>query len=146
MEGDGKVSDTIKWLACGPRKFMNKYKGFLVNGYILHTKSIENERTTQNSGMCMEAQTMMSSSSRDANPILQKKTFYGVVEEIITLDYFCMEYTLFKCNWIDVYNKRGIKIDDLGFTMVNIKKWLSQNHWQDDPFILVSQAKQVFYV
>lgn len=57
-----------------------------------------------------------------------------------------MEYTLFKCNWIDVYNKRGIKTDDLGFTMVNMKKCLCQNHWQDDPFILVSQAKQVFYI
>ena len=49
---------------------------------------MENERTTQNSGMCMEAQTMMRSSSKDANPILQTTTFYGVVEEIITLDYF----------------------------------------------------------
>lgn len=146
MEGDGNVSDTLKWLARGPRKFVNKYKGYLTNGYRFHTKSMENERTTQNSGVCMEAQTMMRSSSKDANPILQTTTFYGVVEEIITLDYFCMEYTLFKCNWIDVYNKRGIKTDDLGFTMVNMKKFLSQNHWQDDPFILASQAKQVFYV
>lgn len=27
-----------------------------------------------------------------------------------------------------------------------MKKCLSQNHWKDDPFILESQAKQVFYV
>lgn len=88
MEGDGKVSDTFKWLARGTGKFMNKYKRFLINGYRFHTKSIENERTTQNSGMCMEAQTMMRSSSKDANPVLQNTTIYGVVEEIITLDVF----------------------------------------------------------
>lgn len=78
MEGDGKVSDTLKWIACGPRKFVNKYNGFLINGYIFHTKSIENERTTQNSGVCMEAQTMMRSISKDANPVLQNTTFCGV--------------------------------------------------------------------
>lgn len=94
----------------------------------------------------MEDQTLMRSSSKDANRILQNTTFYGVVEEIITLDYFCMEYTLFNCNWIDIYNKRGIETDDLGLTMVNMKKFFNQNNWQDDPFILSSQAKEVFFV
>ena len=45
-----------------------------------------------------------------------------------------------------MYIIRGIKTNDSGFTMVNMNKFLSQNHWKDDPFILALQAKQVFYV
>jgi len=57
----------------------------------------------------MEAQTMTRSSSKYANPILQNTTFYGVVEEIITLDYFVW-ITHFS-NVIELmYNKGGIKL------------------------------------
>ena len=39
-----------------------------------------------------------------------------------------------------------MKVDELGFTMVNLKRCLSKDRVQHDPFILASQAKQVFYV
>ena len=39
-----------------------------------------------------------------------------------------------------------MKVDEIGFTMVNIKRCLSKDKVQDDPFILSSQVKQVFYV
>ena len=45
-----------------------------------------------------------------------------------------------KCDWVESNN--GIKIDKLGFTCVNLSK---VGH-EDDPFILASQANQVFYV
>ena len=144
MEGNGNVSDTLKWLARGPRKFVNKYNGYLINGYIFHTKITENERTTQS--VCREGQTMMRSSSKDANPIIQKTKFYGVITYLITLGYFCMDYTLLKCDWVDIYNKRGIESDDLDFTVVIMKNLLGQKHWKDDPFILALQSKQVFRV
>ncbi|RVW14944.1 hypothetical protein CK203_109760 [Vitis vinifera] len=47
---------------------------------------------------------------------------------------------IFKCDWID--NKNGIKVDELGFTLVDFSKI---GH-KLDPFILASQAKQIFYV
>ena len=47
---------------------------------------------------------------------------------------------VFKCDWVD--NKNGIKVDDLGFTLVDFSKIAHKS----DPFILASQAKQVFYV
>ena len=51
---------------------------------------------------------------------------------------------LFKCDWWDVTNHggRGIKQDAYGFTCVNITRTLYTN----EPFILASQAQQVFYV
>ena len=57
-----------------------------------------------------------------------------------------MQYPLFKCDWIDVHKKNGMKVDEIGFTMVKLKRFLSKDRVQDDPFILASQAKQVFYV
>ena len=57
-----------------------------------------------------------------------------------------MEYPLFKCEWIDVHKKNGMKVDENGFTMVNLKRCLSKDRVKDDPFILASQEKHVFYV
>ena len=57
-----------------------------------------------------------------------------------------MQYPLFKCDWIDVHKKNGMKVNEIGFTMVNLKRCLSKDRVQYDPFILASQAKQVFYV
>ena len=39
-----------------------------------------------------------------------------------------------------------MKVDEIGFTMVNMKRCLSKDRVQYDPFILASQEKQVFYV
>ncbi|KAK3229456.1 hypothetical protein Dsin_001337 [Dipteronia sinensis] len=47
---------------------------------------------------------------------------------------------LFKCDWVD--NKGGLRIDELGHTLVDLKRI---GH-KSDPFILASQAKQVYYV
>ncbi|KAL6319770.1 hypothetical protein AAG906_036828 [Vitis piasezkii] len=63
---------------------------------------------------------------------------------------FCTEYLsnvdaigipiVFKCDWVD--NNNDIKVDDLGFTLVDLTKVAHKL----DSFILASQAKQVFYV
>ena len=39
-----------------------------------------------------------------------------------------------------------MKVDEIGFSMVNLKRCLSKDRVQDDPFILASQVKHVFYV
>ncbi|RVW63031.1 hypothetical protein CK203_062926 [Vitis vinifera] len=55
-------------------------------------------------------------------------------------DYNMFRIPIFKCDWVD--NKNGIKVDELGFTLVDFSKI---GH-KSDPFILASQAQQVFYV
>ena len=66
--------------------------------------------------------------------------------QIIELYYLCdHRYVLFMCNWID--NNRGLKHDEFGFTLVNFTHLLhSKQQASDEPFILESQAQQVFYV
>ena len=39
-----------------------------------------------------------------------------------------------------------MKFDEIGFTVVNLKRCMSKDRVQDDPFILESQEKHVFYV
>lgn len=70
--------------------------------------------------------------------------YYGVVKDIFQLQYLGgNRIVLFRCKWWDVYDKvRGIKTDQYGFVSVNCNKQLKG----DEPFILASQGRQVFYV
>ncbi|KAL9453500.1 hypothetical protein AB3S75_009160 [Citrus x aurantiifolia] len=63
----------------------------------------------------------------------------GVFVEIWELQYLMAEKVVFKCDWVD---SRWVKVDDLGFTVVDLNR---VGH-KSDCFILVSYAKQVFYV
>ena len=49
---------------------------------------------------------------------------------------------LFKCEWWDVHTTRGVKEDQYGFIMINTTRRLST----DEPYVLASQAEQVYYV
>ena len=44
------------------------------------------------------------------------------------------------CDWVEINN--GVREDELGFTLVN----LNRIGHKTDPFILATQAKQVFYI
>ncbi|KAL4572698.1 hypothetical protein LXL04_019480 [Taraxacum kok-saghyz] len=47
---------------------------------------------------------------------------------------------MFKCKWVD--NRRGVKVDEDGFTLVN----LSTHGYVLEPFVLAKQANKVFFV
>ena len=47
---------------------------------------------------------------------------------------------MLECQWVD--NNTDIRVDDYGFPLVNFNK---EGH-RDELFILISQAKQVFYI
>ncbi|RVW67500.1 hypothetical protein CK203_063103 [Vitis vinifera] len=134
------VSETLKWIAHGPSHYVFKYHGYVINGCHYHTKERDDLRATQNSGVKIVATTMQIASAKDKNPVFGELCFYGVITEIWDLDYTMFRIPIFKCDWVD--NKNGIKVDDLGFTLVDFSKMAHKS----DPFILASQAKQVFYV
>ena len=134
-------------LALGPQKSARRFTGYIINGVRYHTRNREKKRTTQNSGVMLKATTENYASARDQSPILGEVTFYGILTDIIELCYANdVKYILFKCDWVDT--ARGtVKKDDFGFTLVNFKHLLyARNQPSDEPFILASQAQQVFYV
>lgn len=131
----------MKWLAQGPRQDVIKYPGYIINGFRFQTKVRDDSRVTQNSGVSIVANAMEFSSAKDMKPVVSDMCFYGVITEIWLLDYFMFQIPLFKCDWVD--NKKGIKVDELGFVLVE----LGRVGHKGDPFILATQAtKQVFYV
>jgi len=106
-----------------------------VNGFRFRSKDSERSRRTQHSGVVV-------SGGQDDDQI----DYYGVLTDIIEIHYFGQNHVvLFKCNWFDVNNRdTGYKVDKYGFISVNTAKRLITQ--DQDPFILASQAEQVFYV
>ncbi|KAL5732383.1 hypothetical protein ACOSQ2_032075 [Xanthoceras sorbifolium] len=132
------VSNTLKWFANGPRDLVMSFNGYIINGLRFHTK--ETEKSRQNSGVLVEATTLCRSSARDNTQILGQVAYYGVLKDILLLNYHIFQVPLFKCDWANIVN--GVKVDD-GFVLVNLHE--GQSQFEKDPFILASQAKQVFY-
>ncbi|KAH6785583.1 hypothetical protein C2S51_038038 [Perilla frutescens var. frutescens] len=105
-----------------------------------HTRECDDLRTVQNSGVSLVAKIMQVASAKDKNPIVADMIFYGRIEEIWELDYNICKYVMFQCSWVD--NKSGVKVDDLGFTLVDLKII----GYKNDSFILGKLVKQVFYI
>ncbi|XP_013679651.1 uncharacterized protein LOC106384195 [Brassica napus] len=103
-----KHSQRHRWLAFGPRNVAHTYKGFIINGHRYQTEDVK--RKTQNSGVTNEAFSMCRASAKDANQQADMVAYFGVIQEIILLDYHKFE-----------------------------------SSFVNDPYILPSQAKQVFY-
>ena len=66
--------------------------------------------------------------------------YCGVIKEILLLDYYTFHIPLFECNLAHV--GKGVKKLDW-YTLVNLHQ--GKKEFVREPFILSSQAKQVFY-
>ncbi|KAA8532586.1 hypothetical protein F0562_032598 [Nyssa sinensis] len=143
---NAQISPEVEILSVGPDQWGRRYTGYVINGFRFRTKERESKRKTQNSGVLLNASTTSFASARDRNPVEGDVRFYGVLTDIIELRYTNdLKFVLFKCDWID--NNAGRKIDEFGFTLVNFKHLLyKENRLGDEPFILASQAQQVWYV
>ena len=132
---DDAISDTLKWLAHGPNFDVICWSGYDINHFCFYTKLQDNKSTVQNSGVMIVAEAMHFSSSKDKHPVMASLSYYGVIEDIWEVDYTKFRVPVFKCKWVD--SNSGIKIDELGFTLVN----LSKLGYKDEPFIMETQAK-----
>lgn len=142
------VSEEIQTLANEPLMVATKYNSYTINGHNFHTKSYDEGRSVQCSGVALVAQTS-SFSSGNNNPMVGNKNYYGVITEILELDYKHKgSIVLFKCDWVDNRAQdKWVKVDKFGITDVNFKHLFNSGaKLNDEPFILASQATQVYYV
>ena len=106
----------------------------MVNGYRFHTESREIDRKTQDSGIVVKGE--------HGEDIID---YYGILQEVLEVEYLGenKRVLVFKCDWFKVDNKKGLQVDKESATIsINMsRKWFT-----DQPYILASQAKQVFYV
>ncbi|XP_060671841.1 uncharacterized protein LOC132803267 [Ziziphus jujuba] len=126
------VTDELYSLACGPDYGIRSYSGCVINGVRYRTKVRDDRRVTQNCGIWVVG-------DHDG----ESCDFYGVIEDILVLDYRSKHsVVLFRCAWFDTNVKKKKMITEFQITSINVTSYWYKN----DPFVLASQAKQVFYV
>ena len=118
---------------------MFSYSAYTINGYTFYTKEQDDKSTMQNSGVTVVAEAMHISSMNDLNPKYANLSYFGVIEHIWVFDYEKFQISIFGCKWV---SGGGIRMDMSGFLQVD----LHRQGYKEEPFILASQAKQVFYV
>ncbi|XP_060210294.1 uncharacterized protein LOC132637179 [Lycium barbarum] len=132
-----EVPDYLRGLAQGPNSVAKRYTAYFINGYRFHTKTRDAPRKTQNSGVTLSATTDSFASARDQNPIDGEVIYYGVIQDIIEIDYYGhFSVVLFRCDWFPN------EVDEYGLTRVYFNRLCSSNN----PYVLASQVHQVFYV
>ena len=139
MYGDVVSSDRVRSLAHFPRFEVKVYNRYEVNGFCFSPKARDDSGTMQNSGAMVVATGTTFANTTDSNPLEDEDTYFGVIEEIWELCYVGLRVPLFKCQWVKI--ESGVQHDE-GFTLVN----LSKHGYVDDPFVMPSQVRQVFYV
>ena len=80
------VTDSLKWLSQRPRLQAMSYMGCIINGHRFHTRDVE--KSTQNSGITLDADTVCRSSVRDTSQVVGRVSCFGVIKDIILLNYY----------------------------------------------------------
>jgi hypothetical protein len=126
-----EVDDDLFSLACGPDLRVGKYSSCIVNGMRFSTVNCDKSKKTQNSRV-------MSQSAHNGQVI----DFFGTLKEIIQLEYNKWYVVLFKCDWFKLDGKMTKLKGDGFFRSINIESlW-----YKNDCYILVTQARKVFYL
>ena len=106
----------------------------MVNGVKFHIRDLDNCRVIQNSGVCTKG-----------NHKGEMHDFYGHMFKIWELEYvFRHKVVLFQCEWYNTGTngqRKMIRTNAYCTSIDVISRW-----YENDPFILSSQARQVFYL
>jgi len=144
-----EAPDEIKILAKGPMLNARKYSSYSISGLCFHTKSYDEGRPIQNSGVAVVAEATTFDMGNNDHSRITKNAYYGIIKEIVELNYHHKgNVVLFKCDWVDNrVQDKWVQTDNLGVTSVNFKHLFNTGEKiSDEPFILASQAIQVYYV
>lgn len=142
------TGSTLWRYVVGPLFEVRTYKKYRINGFVFSPQYHDQNVVTQDSGVCMKAITTFVSSAKDPNGKDAWTMWYGVIRHIMQLEYaHDMHVVVFYCDWVKVEDKtNGCKLNhDSSLVMVNLNKLKSIDKITDEPFILASEASQVFY-
>ncbi|CAH9095555.1 unnamed protein product, partial [Cuscuta epithymum] len=129
------MTDHPRWvraLSGFPSPYVTTYQTLNINGYKFNTAARSEDRATSNYGV------MVNCTSYDGSTL----EYYGLIQEIIQLEYQDYKVIVFKCEWFEPSN-RGTRVHpQYKIVDVNIQYRLRGA----DCYILASQADQVVYV
>ena len=84
-------------LSRGPMTNTTCFSGFDTHGYRFRIESLDRNRCTQNSGVAVISEENMDGDHAD---------YYGVLTEILELQFLGgRRVPLFRCKWVDIFNK-----------------------------------------
>ncbi|CAN1195041.1 hypothetical protein LINPERHAP2_LOCUS42886, partial [Linum perenne] len=113
---------------------LDEHEEFIQNDNNLEgdANDLGERRKSQNSGVMVQG-----------NHIQDIIDFYGVLDDIIRLDYVRDKVVfLFKCDWYDVDKRQSRILQDGALTSIRVDRlW-----YINDPFVLATQVNQVFYI
>ncbi|KAK7349692.1 hypothetical protein VNO77_07266 [Canavalia gladiata] len=138
----------LLYLAEGPEMQATRFTAYNINGYKFRTLARDKGLKTQNSGVFGTFGTRSYSSNSDTQMRFGGVPYYGKLVDIIELSYNGLfKVTLFKCEWANTTNPRGIKTDNLGYTSINFARLIHTGENEDDePYIKACEAQMVYYV
>ncbi|OIT34191.1 hypothetical protein A4A49_62140, partial [Nicotiana attenuata] len=116
-KGDNsQLMEDLLVLSRGPTQYVLHYNGYIVNGYRFHVEDYDKHLRTQNCGVVVVGETGEHSKNID---------YYGVLTDVVELQFTGRRVILFQCNWFDMYDKKkGIKTDEYGIVSVNWGRFL----------------------
>ncbi|PKU84739.1 hypothetical protein MA16_Dca008149 [Dendrobium catenatum] len=120
------------WITAGKVKTWPIY---IVNGFRFHTKSWSEGRKTENYGVCVRGNTH----EKD------ECDYYGILNEVLYLEYPGKDENfvcLFNCQWYDLVQNRSTRVQPV-YGLIDVKH--SRRYGKFDPFVLASQAIQVYF-
>ncbi|VVA21079.1 PREDICTED: LOC103629423 isoform [Prunus dulcis] len=119
VHGAGSVHEDLCPLASGPSRWCKKYKRYVINGYQFRVKKFDKKNKTQNSGVFATSEVTSYASTHDTNPIDGRVDYYGVLTDIIEIDYHNdLKILLFDCDWPNTSGRNnGVKADIHGFQL-----------------------------
>ncbi|KAK4423050.1 hypothetical protein Salat_1887600, partial [Sesamum alatum] len=143
---ESDVSVELMALADGPIPHAKRYNSCIFGGCRYRVKSKDIDKKTQCSGVVVNADTMSFASAKDLNPLTGTVSYYGVLKDILEIQYLKdTRFLMFECDWVD--NEKGLKQDEFKFTLVNFNHFMyTKKLPTNEPFVLASQAQQVWYI
>ncbi|KAF5194909.1 hypothetical protein FRX31_015504, partial [Thalictrum thalictroides] len=96
----------------GPMSIATRYKKYCINGFLFVTKDYEQNKRYQNSRVSTNCITTFRSIAKDISPVDEPTTYYGVLKDIIQLEYRGgYKQILFKSDWVKVTGN-GVRWDE----------------------------------
>ncbi|XP_028072583.1 uncharacterized protein LOC114274804 [Camellia sinensis] len=130
-QGLPEATDDMWSLANGPSVNVNLYSACISNGVRFHSKDRDSSHKCQNSGLVVEGEHER-----------QTINFYGYLNRVWEMHYMLgHRVVLFQCEWFNTGNNRTLHTDTHCTSIDVRRRW-----YKDDPFVLPSHVKQVFYV
>ncbi|KAM3357806.1 hypothetical protein P3S68_020737 [Capsicum galapagoense] len=96
------ISTNLQFLARGPSPSTRRFSAHNINGFKFRSLSREQGLKIQNNGVFLTSDISCISSNADRNARQSELPYYGKLEDIIELNYYCQfKVVLFKCQWAD---------------------------------------------